>query len=188
MRAHVRKFLALGFVLVLLGTTGIRTAEAIQLTGCVSSNYIYFPQGLYLPPLLPPPQPQVQNISIGSVFASCTPVGIGAVPVKFVWNGSSTGPSCLSALNAVSAGAGTLDWDDNTSSNVTLASVITLGSIGVTPAVARFSINNGHGAGGSFIVAAAFLPSTNNVTSCLLGNPIYYVAGVSNNNFVDLGL
>jgi len=187
MHAFVRKYLAFGFVVLLLGAAGIRTAEAVQLTGCVSSNYIYFPQGLYLPPLLPQP-PQVQNISIGSVFASCTPVGIGAVPVKFVWNGSSTGPSCLSALNAVSAGAGTLDWDDNTSSSVTLASVITLGSIGVTPAVARFQINSGHGAGGSFIVAAAFLPSTNNVTSCLLGNPIYYVAGVSSNNFVDLGL
>lgn len=189
MRAFVRKYLAFGFVFLLLGTTGIRTAEAVQLTGCVSANYIYFPQGLYLPPLLqPPPPPQVQNISIGSVFASCTPVGIGAVPVKFVWNGTSTGPSCLSALNAVGAGSGTLDWDDNTSSSVTLASVVVLGSIGVTPAVAKFNIKSGHGAGGSFIVAAAFLPSTNNVTSCLLGIPIYYVSGVSSNNFVDLGL
>jgi hypothetical protein len=183
MRALVRRCLAFGFVLLLLGTTGMRTAEAAQLLGCASSNYVHFPQGLYLSPQVP-----VQNVTIGSVFASCTPVGIGAVPVKFVWNGTVTGPSCLSALNAVSTGAGILDWDDNTSSNVTLDSVIVIGAVGVTPSVARFKINSGHGSGGSFTVVAAFLTSTNNVTSCLLGVPVYYVGGVSSNNFVDLGL
>lgn len=43
MRAFVRKCLAFGFVFLLLGTTGIRSAEAVQLAGCVSANYIYFP-------------------------------------------------------------------------------------------------------------------------------------------------
>lgn len=181
MRAFVRKSLAIGFVFMLLGATGMRTAEAVEFQGCASANYLHLPQGLYF-------TPSSQNIQLGSVYAGCTPVGISVVPIKFVWTATTTASSCLSVLNSVTPGTGTMSWSDNTTSNITLESVVTIGAIGVTPAVATFRVNSGHGAGGSFTVAAAFLPSTNNVANCLLGAPVYYASGFSQAAFIDLDL
>ncbi|MEJ1098248.1 MULTISPECIES: hypothetical protein [unclassified Pseudoxanthomonas] len=181
MRGLVRKYLVFGFVMLLFGTTGMRTAEAVQFQGCASANYIHFPQGLYF-------IPSGQNIELGSIYSLCTPVGMSATPIKFVWTGTTTASSCLSVLNSVTPGTGIMNWSDNTTSNITLESVVTIGAVGITPAVATFRVNSGHGTGGSFTVAAAFLPSTNNVANCLLGNPIYYVSGFSEAAFIDLNL
>ena len=179
MRTQFLKSMLLSMVLLMSAGGIMRTAEAAQLNLCASVNNIYFIKGVTT-------TPQDQDIKVKSIFASCAQVGIGAVPVEFVWDGRSMGASCLSALNQVGPGSGILTWDDRSTSTVTLTNVTLLGLVGITPAVATFKIQSGHGKNGSFTVAAEFLQSANNLTSCLTGTPVYYVAGPSSNNFIGL--
>lgn len=180
MRTLMRHVL-LGLCL-LFGIMAIRPASAQTAGNCINSAAISYASGLTS-------VTTNQAITIDAVMTGCVflpKVLTNPVPAIFRWTGVAYNVACTNAQgDSVSQGNGTLTWNDGSTSGVIITSLTNVGLSGITPAEANFKVISGSGAGGTFTVVDAFVPSPNQLT-CSNSNPIRILTGVGTDVFLNL--